>query len=280
MEPVVRRAACELIREAIAVAQQETLQAVERVSRFYDAAKSEHAILTAMSDGIERDSARRFSALEGALQAQSQRLGGVAEIVEGQESMSAQAQAAATEVRQVLKRLQAISTESVLLAVNAKVQAAHLGQQMQAVQVIATAMRDLAKGLDDCSTDLEDTQSKLEASIPVLADQSEMLRRTSSASKNAMSSLENEITETQREQDLYVNKLMSDCITRAAQNTQEVHALLASLQFVDRISQLLNAALIRLDPDEASANIGIPDSLLTADSPDDGTDIGDDLVFL
>ena len=280
MDNQARREAGDLIREAMSLGEREMLLAVERIEKFYGHARAEEEGFRLIASSLEDEWDAHFLTLEGSITEQGQRIQRVAEAVDRQESVRSDAVAAAQELRTVSDALGTLSTESTLLAVNAKVQAAHLGNQMQAVQVIATAIRDLSKNLDRCCSALEEIEAKLKRSVPTLAEQTEVLRKTSANSETAMSDLRSAFSTAQEDSKARLQETISQASRRLRNHTREVHQLVASLMFFDRITQLLNAALLRLGADETVPSVGVPSSLIQDDPELCASQTSDDLIFL
>lgn len=169
---------------------------------------------------------------------------------------------ASRRVGKISSLLEVIAADSRLLSVNAKVQAANDAADARSIQVIADAIRDLSVSLVNCANELAEASGEIKEAIPAFGAQVAAARKTATAAGDDLDKVLNRLDSHQAEVLCAVDGLFQQVIRSSELTTDNAYTALSSLQGLDEVGQLQNAALLRLGTGHHDDGMRVPDRLL------------------
>lgn len=273
-------AAGRLIRHAMDKCRERVHDIHGVVTHFYSRSRNHISNLDIVSKAVEEAGLKHEDIIDSEVQAQHHLMTDLSRELSRTSEVAESAVGESTELQQVSQFLETIALESRLLSVNAKVQAANLSTDGRAIQVIATAIRDLSNSLDTCAEELETRVALIQRVLPGLAQQSEMVSNTTT---NLTTNLKTMLSHLQDNYQSYADSIeehLHSSRRQALDTSDDAHEILSSTQGFDEILQMLNAALIHLGTGQEDPMVGTPERF-TKESPDlESNDSDNDLMFL
>ena len=269
-----------LVQRAMLVGDRQVHKVQGFIEAIYKKSRRQVELLDQVSRTIEIDGKSHLEGIREEISQQQNRMSDLTKDIERQSNFVQQLLKATTKLKQTSGILEVIAVESRLLSVNAKVQSASIAKESRSIQVIATAIRDLSQSLDRCSEDLDEVITNIRLVVPSLVTQSETARKSSAEMEESMSRLMDIFAKQQSGLSKRIDTAFENSRKSAKAATLDAHEILAVLQGFDETSQLLNAALTRIDDKYANHEIGTPERLLEPNPVIEVNEVEDDLVFL
>jgi hypothetical protein len=184
-------------------------------------------------------------------------------------------------IAEIASSIDEIGMSAIMVAINARIESAHLGSTGRHFNVIADELRELTLDVKRSSNDIARISAELMTVIPSIAEHAVGLRQSHKEASQGLAAQLSSVSERQRETLECVEQTVREGGARADRVVAQLHEVVGRLQFQDLIAQRITSIT---NQEVASAQL-LERSLQalnrgTADEPDDFAKQCDEAEYL